>query len=103
MNTFFPEAPKLDLPVNYNDCSPAVRRLVREEYIRQQKGLCQHCNKLLAGLPNQEVRDAVIKVELFPPFFFVHPIHLHHNHVTGMTIGAVHARCNAWLWQFRGE
>jgi hypothetical protein len=30
-------------------------------------------------------------------------VHLHHSHETGMTIGAVHARCNAVLWQYHGE
>ena len=40
---------------------------------------------------------------LFPPNFFKWPVHLHHSHDTGMTIGAVHARCNAVLWQYHGE
>jgi hypothetical protein len=28
---------------------------------------------------------------------------LHHCHQTGLTIGAVHAKCNAVLWQYHGE
>jgi len=41
--------------------------------------------------------------DLFPPGFLKNPVHLHHNHDTGMTIGAVHAYCNAVLWQYYGE
>ena len=40
---------------------------------------------------------------LFPAFFLSHPIHLQHNHETNMTEGAVHARCNAVLWQYEGR
>jgi hypothetical protein len=103
MNTFFPEAPKIPLPVDYTKISPAYRRIVRHEYIRIQEGKCQYCGLKLSGGPSNKVREAEINVELFPPFFFVNPIHLHHDHKTGMTIGAVHARCNAYLWQYHGE
>jgi len=30
-------------------------------------------------------------------------MHLHHNHETDMTEGAVHAYCNAVLWQYEGK
>ncbi|AGI61771.1 hypothetical protein VCO139_0016 [Vibrio phage VCO139] len=42
-------------------------------------------------------------MKLFPKNMFQYPIHLHHDHNTGMTIGAVHARCNAVLWEYYGE
>lgn len=32
--------------------------------------------------------------------FLQHPIHLQHNHTTGMTEGAVHNYCNAVMWQY---
>ena len=32
-----------------------------------------------------------------------HPIHLHHDHDTDLTIGAVHAYCNAILWEYHNE
>lgn len=32
-----------------------------------------------------------------------YPVHLQHNHDTGMTEGAVHARCNAVMWQYLGR
>jgi hypothetical protein len=31
------------------------------------------------------------------------PIHLQHDHDTGLTEGAVHAYCNAVLWQYEGR
>jgi hypothetical protein len=41
--------------------------------------------------------------ELFPPGFFNYPVHLHHSHNSGLTIGAVHSYCNAVLWHYHGE
>jgi len=79
------------------------RRLVREEYIRVQEGLCYHCKEPLNGEASEDVMSKQINENLFPPRFLDWPVHLHHSHVTGMTIGAVHARCNAVLWQYHGE
>lgn len=93
----------MKLPVNYDATAPSKRRLVRIEYVKQQLGKCQHCGELLFFQPTQKVLDAYIKESLFPPGFFNNPVHLHHDHLTGMTIGAVHARCNAYLWQHLGE
>ncbi|QIG67736.1 hypothetical protein PP747_gp035 [Rhizobium phage RHph_Y38] len=90
-------------PVDYTKLSSHGRRKVRQQYIIEQKNLCHHCQRSLSLNPRQEVMEAKINKSLFPTNFFDHPVHLHHNHVTGMTIGAVHARCNAYLWQFKGE
>ncbi len=79
------------------------RRAMRIQYIEHQKGLCIHCNAPLSGPPAKHIQAKAINLKLFPPNFLKHPIHLHHNHSTGMTIGAIHARCNAYLWQYRGE
>ena len=76
---------------------------MREEYIKRQKGKCCFCNKMLSQNPAKGIREARIDKSLFPPNFFKHPVHLHHNHDTGMAIGAVHARCNAYLWEYEGE
>lgn len=90
----------MDLPKNYNLLSFTERRLVREEYERRQMGLCYYCN-----LPFYEdpPKDKKLNLNLFPPNFLNYPIHLHHDHNTGMTIGAVHAYCNGVLWQYHGE
>ncbi|MGV8863267.1 MAG: hypothetical protein ACOH2T_19135 [Pseudomonas sp.] len=90
------------LPVMYHDCSSHYRRLVREEYSRIQGGNCQHCLAPLSGPPADHVAKAHINLRLFPPGMLDHPVHLHHDRKTGLTIGAVHARCNAFLFQYHG-
>lgn len=93
----------MKLPVNYDDLTPSQRRLVREEYIKIQDGKCSHCGKHLSQKASDEVMKRKINKSLFPPNFFKHPVHLHHDHDTGMTIGAIHCHCNAVLWQYYGE
>lgn len=96
-------APKMDLPIDYDSATPTQRRMAREEYERRQHYCCAHCNQPLNGEPREPERSQWIDPRAFPPGFFNHPVHLHHSRETGKTIGAVHARCNAWLWQYRGE
>jgi len=93
----------MDLPVNYNETHYTERRKVREEYVNLQRGKCCHCDYLLIGQPSPSIRSKVINRKLFPANFFKYPVHLHHNHDTGLTIGAVHNYCNAVLWQYHGE
>ena len=93
----------MSLPVNYNKLHWIERRAVREAYINIQKGRCCFCGEPLNSKPAKQVRSKRIDKELFPKNFFDWPIHLHHNHKTGMTIGAVHNYCNAVLWQYHGE
>ena len=88
------------LPVNYDNIDQSTRRLVREEYVKLQEGKCYFCNTLLTEVPDNKYS---VNRKLFPINFFKWPVHLHHNHNTGMTIGAVHAVCNAVLWQHYGE
>lgn len=91
------------LPVNYNKLTPGQRRAVRQEYQMRQGGACHYCKQALDGDPAYHVRAKPIRESLFPKGFLNNPVHLHHNHQTGMTIGAVHAYCNAVLWQYHGE
>ena len=93
----------VELPVNYERLTPAERKAVREQYIKVQNGKCAHCDAPLDGPPLPDIQNAYIDEKLFPKGFFDWPVHLHHNHDTGMTCGALHARCNAWLWQYAGE
>jgi len=93
----------MKLPANYRKLTPRERRRVREEYILKQDGKCHHCGAPLFGLPSTKVLKMSVTTDLYPPNFFKHPIHLHHNHDTGMTIGAVHAHCNAVLWEHHDE
>ena len=90
----------MKLPVMYDNLSPKERREVREEYIRLQGGLCWWCNKPL-NIP--AVIKKPINLKLFPPNFMKYPIHLQHDHKTGLTEGAVHNYCNAVLWQYYGR
>lgn len=93
----------MELPVNYHETHWIVRKRIREEYIKQQDNKCYHCHAKLSGEPSHEASHMRVNKNLFPPNFFKWPIHLHHNHDTGMTIGAVHSKCNAILWQYYGE
>jgi hypothetical protein len=93
----------MNLPVNYDELHYTERRAVREEYIDLQGGACCHCGEALSGKPAAKVANKRVNKKLFPKTFFKWPVHLHHNHDTGMTIGAVHNYCNAVLWQYHGE
>ncbi len=50
----------------------------------------------------EDITDKKINWKLFPENFLKYPIHLQHNHDTGMTEGAVHNYCNAVMWQYEG-
>jgi hypothetical protein len=93
----------MKLPVNYELLSIADRKRVRNEYVVLQGGLCYHCSQPLDGNPSSEVMALPVNTRLFPQTFFKWPVHLHHSHDTGMTIGAVHCYCNAVLWQYYNE
>lgn len=88
------------LPCDYTKLTGAERRLVREQYIVEQKGLCWHCGEPLNGEPHASITAKPINLKLFPNGFLENPIHLQHCHETDMTEGAVHAYCNAYLWQY---
>ncbi len=92
-----------DLPTDYTKLNPVERREVREQYVMEQEGKCYHCGGELSGPPAGAEAYRPVNTRLFPSGFFDHPIHLHHSHKSGMTIGAVHSVCNAILWQYHGE
>lgn len=94
------------LPINYDTSDIATRRAARQEYVRLQKGKCYHCHGDLHRHPPKWLTDTPINWRLFPggkEGFLRYPHHLHHSHDTGLTIGTVHAYCNAVLWQHHGE
>jgi len=93
----------MDLPVDYTELAPQERRAVRERYIELQDGLCMFCKKSLDMEPPKRVKNKRIDWDLFPPNFLRYPVHLQHNHETGMTEGAVHAYCNAVVWRYHGR
>ena len=93
----------IKLPCLYSNLTNSNRYLVRQKYIKQQDGYCWYCEVPLTEEPSNEVITKDIDSDLFPESFFKHPIHLHHDHDTDLTIGAVHAHCNAVMWQYEGK
>ena len=94
---------KYNLPVYYPDLPWKEKRVVREQYIKEQKGLCYWCKHPLTKEPPINILEKKVNWKLFPDGFLKHPVHLQHNHDTGMTEGAVHAYCNAVMWQYHGR
>jgi hypothetical protein len=93
----------IKLPAVYDKLTGQTRWKVREQYVKLQDGLCFHCKCPLTGDPDPAVHAKKVKPHLYPDGFFKHPVHLHHSHVTGLTLGAVHNHCNAVLWEYHGE
>ena len=93
----------MKLPVNYTNLDSATRWAVREQYIQLQEGKCMWCGEALDAKPPTPITDKKIDWRLFPRNFLRHPVHLQHDHATGMTEGAVHAYCNAVMWQYHGR
>jgi hypothetical protein len=78
-----------------------MRILYLQECIMNQPK--KNTDTRLASRPSNDMLKLEINRKLFPEGFFRWPIHLHHDHTSGMTIGAVHNTCNAVLWQYHGE
>ena len=93
----------IKLPVVYNSLNWKQRKVVREKYCRLQNNKCLHCGASLEDVPVGKAARAKINKSLFPSNFFDYPVHLHHCHKTGLTIGAVHNVCNAYFWQYEGK
>lgn len=94
----------MHLPILYEDiiCSE-MRKEVREEYIKIQKNLCLFCKNSLSSKPSEKSLSFKLNKRLFPKNFFNYPLHIHHSHKTGLTIGVVHAICNGILWEYYGQ
>ena len=91
---------KTNLSKNYNKLTPSEKRLLRLEYIKQQDNKCWFCKNDLNEKPSKEIAEKFLNLGLFPKGFLNSPIHLQHDHKTGLTEGAVHAYCNGILWQY---
>lgn len=91
------------LPVQYDDLSVKGKRVIRERYIRDQNGECIYCGGKLHNPPPMDILNIPVNKKLFPNGFFDYPVHLQHSHMTGLTEGAVHAYCNALMWEYDGR
>lgn len=89
--------------VRYHDLHWKERKRLREAYTREQGGKCMFCGEPLDDKPPERITQKNINWDLFPDNFLKYPVHLQHDHITGMTEGAVHAYCNAVLWQYHGR
>jgi hypothetical protein len=98
-----PEKKKYELPVDYTELHWTERKLVRGQYVEEQKNKCMYCGCDLSQEPPKHITDKKINWDLFPDNFLKYPIHLQHCHETNMTEGAVHAYCNAVMWQYEGR
>jgi len=87
----------------YDDLTSKQKAKLRNEYIEFQKGFCLYCKEPLNVAPPKIITDQFINWRLFPKGFLNAPIHLQHDHETGMTEGAVHAYCNAVMWYYEGK
>lgn len=94
---------KYNLPIDYTKLHRSERRLVREQYIEEQKNKCYYCGCSLSEKPPKEITEKKINWRNFPENFLKNPIHLQHDHKTGLTEGAVHGYCNAVMWEYHGR
>ena len=94
---------KYTLPIHYSKSPPHVRKAVRNQYVQEQGGLCYWCKHALSEEPPERIKKYKINWKLFPPNFLKHPVHLQHDHDSDLTEGAVHALCNAVMWQYHGR
>jgi len=90
-------------PVLYHALTWQERKTLREQYITHQNGNCLYCGESLSKNPPSRITDKLIDWSYFPPNFLKYPVHLQHNHITDMTEGAVHAYCNAVMWQYENQ
>ncbi len=93
----------MNLPTDYTKLNAKQKAEVRLQYMELQDNKCYYCQEPLNKPAAQKVRSYPINLRLFPPGFLKHPVHLQHNHTTNMTEGAVHAYCNAVMWQYEGK
>jgi len=87
----------------YHDLTPFERKKLRDRYKEFQNNKCFFCQQDLDSPPPLTVTSKKINWSLFPPRFLQHPVHLQHDHKTGLSEGAVHAYCNAVMWQYHGR
>lgn len=94
---------RYDLPVYYDNLNWREKANVRNQYIRKQDGKCFYCGENLSDPPPDRITKKYLRMEIFPKGFLDHPVHLQHDHISGLTEGAVHAYCNGVMWQYEGR
>jgi len=87
----------------YKQLTPHERRSLRNAYVEAQNGLCYWCNCPLNEKPPNGITSKKIDWRRFPQKILKYPIHLQHDHDSGLTEGAVHSYCNAVMWQYHAR
>ena len=92
-------------PQRYRDLNTSQRRKLREQYVEYFRGRCLYCSERLGDKPHKFVCESADDIEWnnLPggkEGFLSNPVHLHHDQETGLTLGPVHALCNAHSWHF---
>ena len=90
----------MKLPAKYDSLTWQRKREARETYVKLQNGQCFFCKEELSLPVPDRIKQKEINWKLFPEGFLKYPVHLQHNHETGLTEGAVHNYCNAVMWQY---
>jgi hypothetical protein len=91
---------EVTLPAQYDKLTWKQRAAARTQYTKLQHYECLYCGGSLYQKPPLEIREIPIDWDLFPPAFLKYPVHLQHNHETGLTEGAIHSFCNALIWNY---
>jgi hypothetical protein len=92
-------------PQKYDDLNSEEKRKLREQYIEWFNGRCLYCEEMLEDEPHKFVRQSADDIEWDDLHggkegFLSNPVHLHHDHETGLTLAPLHALCNAHSWHF---
>lgn len=85
---------KLELPTKYSSLSGERLSAVKDAYICLQRERCWLCGDNLYELPKYIVDNPNYMGLCYNQLAEQTPLHLHHNHDTGLTLGVAHAECN---------
>lgn len=94
-----------NFPQRYRDLNISQKQELRDQYVDYFRGRCVYCDRQLDDEPHKFVCQSADEIEwdALPggkEGFLKNPVHLHHDHETGLTLGPVHAQCNAHSWHF---
>lgn len=87
----------------YSKMTPNDRRNLREQMARAQGDECWYCTAPLYMTPPVHIGNYKYNKRSFPPNMLKYPVHLHHDHETDICLGAVHAKCNVYMWEVEGK
>ena len=84
----------LELPTKYSSLSGERLSAVKEAYICLQRERCWLCGNNLYELSKYLVDNPKLMPLCGNELAERYPLHLHHDHDTGLTLGVTHAECN---------